>query len=145
MHQAGYLIQMLLTIIAGRGLAPESLDPWRAWVAFKQFARMVDEAPDPGVSVQLTRNRRARTVNLFLVRQAVEPEADRLEPTGGVVVELTFDDPGSPGPDQEFWSFDYGSFERFVDVVEQTPEIADRFTQVPRGSKVYWEDSKTLT
>jgi len=141
LHQAAYLFQMLLTILAGRGLSQEALDPWRAWVAFKQFVRLVDESPDPGVSVQLTRNRRAKTLNLFLVRQAVEPEDDRLEPTGGVVVELTFDDQDGSGPDQEFWSFDYGSFERFVDVVEQTPEIADRFTQAPRSSEVYWEDA----
>jgi hypothetical protein len=141
LHQASYLFQMLLTILAGRGLAPEALDPWRAWVAFKQYVRLVDEAPDPGISVQLTRNRRAGALKLLLLRQAVEPVDNWLEPAGGVVVELTFDDQGMSGPDLEFWSFDYGSFERFVDVVEQTPAIADLLTQAPRSSEVYWEDA----
>jgi hypothetical protein len=140
-HPASYLLQMLLTILSGHGLVPEALDPWRAWVCFKQFVRVVDESPDPGVSVQLTKNRHARTVSLMLLRQAVEAEADWLEPTGGVVVELTFTEPDPQEPDQEFWSFDFGTFARFVDIVEQAPAVADRFLRSPVRTSVYWQDA----
>ena len=141
MHLASYLLQMLLTILAGHGLAPEALDPWRAWVSFKQYVRVVDEVPDPGVSVQLTRDRHAKTVSLILLRQVVEADEDWLGPVGGVVVELTFEEADSSGPDREFWSFDFGSFERFVDVVEQTPALTDRFLRAPVRSAVYWQEA----
>ena len=139
MHLAGYLLQMLLTTLSGHGLAPEALDPWRAWVLFKQYARIVDESPDPGVSVQLTSNRHDKTISLIFVRQAVEPGEDWLAPTGGAVVELTFAAPEHPGPNVELWSFDYPSFDRFVDIVEQTPAIADRLVEAPLRSSVYWQ------
>ncbi len=44
---------MLLSLLANKGLAGEALDPWRGWVTFKEYARLVDEVPDPGISVQL--------------------------------------------------------------------------------------------
>jgi hypothetical protein len=138
-HLAAYLLQMLLAILGNHGLAAEALDPWRAWVIFKQYARVVDESPDPGVSVQLSRNHRDHTVSLLFVRQAVEIQEDWLDPTGGAVIEFTFEDSGRPEPHVELWSFDYGSFERFVDVVEQTPAIADRLLQAPLRSSVYWQ------
>ena len=141
MHQASYLLPMLLAMLAGRGLAPETLDPWRAWVVFKQFVRVVDEVPDPGVSVQLTRTTR-RTVTLSFVRQVVEQgDDDWLVPVGGLVVQCEFDN-WKPGDDEpEFWSFDFGSFDRFVDLVEQNPAIADRLTQKASRSRVSWEDA----
>lgn len=139
MHLASHLLQMLLAICGSHGLAPEALDPWRAWVSFKQYVRVVDESPDPGVSVQLTKDRGAKTVSLMFVRQVVETDEDWLEPTGGVVVELTFEQPRANELDQEFWSFDFRSFDRFVDIVEQTPAIADRFLEAPVRTAVYWQ------
>lgn len=53
-RRSQYLLMTLVSLLAARGLAPDSLDTWRAWVTFKQFARQVAEEPDPGVSVQLT-------------------------------------------------------------------------------------------
>jgi hypothetical protein len=40
------LLGLLLTLLAARGLAPEALDPWRAWVVFKEFARASAEDTD---------------------------------------------------------------------------------------------------
>lgn len=140
MHQASYLLPMLLTMLAGRGLAPETLDPWRAWVIFKQYARAVDEIPDPGVSVQLTRDDAGRAT-LEFIRQVVEADDDWLEPVGGVVMSFTFNDRHPDGDFHEFWSFEYRSFERFVDAVEQTPDIADLLVQRPTRSVVRWEDA----
>ncbi len=45
MRRASNLLPMLLGLLAARGLAPEALDPWRAWVIFKHYARVVDETP----------------------------------------------------------------------------------------------------
>jgi hypothetical protein len=54
MRRAPQLLQLLLTLLATNGLAPEALTPWRSWVLFKQFVRTVDELPDPCVSVQIS-------------------------------------------------------------------------------------------
>ena len=64
MKRAQFLLHMLLALLATRGLMPETLDPWRGWVAFKRYARLVNEVPDPGVSVQITRGANPRTVPL---------------------------------------------------------------------------------
>ncbi len=106
------LLQLLLLGLAARGLAPETLDPWRGWVAFKQYARVADEIPDPGVSVQLTRTEDEHTVKVLFVRQEVEWGTDWLEPVGGVVCEFTFPLERARAADWELWSFDYL---RFVD------------------------------
>lgn len=142
MHHASYLLSMLLTMVASRGLAAEALDPWRAWVVFKQYARIVDESPDPGVSVQLVRYPGYWHSNLSFIRQVVErQEDDWLEPVGGVIVEFELEDPDRSHAHEELWSFEFGSFERFVDAVEQNPAIADRLVQRPIKSRIYWEDA----
>jgi hypothetical protein len=55
MRRGQILLEMLLLALAAHGLGPTALDPWRGWVVFKEFARAAAEAPDPGVSVQVTR------------------------------------------------------------------------------------------
>jgi hypothetical protein len=142
MRRAPFLLHMLLALLATHGLAPETLDPWRGWVAFKRYARLVREVPDPGVSVQITHDPEHRTVNLFYVRQAIEADEHQwLEPLGGVVCEFTFPAGGARPGEWELWSFDSPTFERFVDRVEQHPEFADLMTQAPLRSAVYWEDA----
>jgi hypothetical protein len=49
MRRAAVLLSMLLGMLAARGLAPEALDSWRAWVVFEawtfdcqSFERFVD-------------------------------------------------------------------------------------------------------
>jgi hypothetical protein len=83
MRRGQILLEMLLLALAAHGLGSDGLDPWRGWVDFKQFARAVAEAPDPGVGVQVTRDEDNRTVSLFFVRQVVDSLEDWLEPTGG--------------------------------------------------------------
>ena len=39
------------------------------------------------------------------------------------------------------WSFDYSSFDRFVDVVEQEPMFQDLTVTRPLRSAVYWEEA----
>jgi hypothetical protein len=143
MHRASFLLQLFLSLLSARGLHADALDAWRGWVAFKQYARIAHEVPDPGVSVQLTGRQgpAADETRLVLLRQVVEPNRDWLHPVGGVVCELTFVDPQLRVPNVQFWSFDYGSFERFVDVVEQTPAFADLMARRPVSSSVYWLDA----
>src|SRR3712207_4695764 len=105
-----YLLATLLALLAARGLAAEGLDPWRGWVVFKQFARQVAEQPDPGVSVQIT-SLGDDSTRLYFLRQVLEPDADRLEPVGGVVCDFSFAPRPSPTPDWEAWSFDHATFE----------------------------------
>ena len=136
-----FLLATLLTLLAARGLAPEALDPWRGWLSFKQFAREVAEVPDQGVSVQITSVPRSDAVRLFLLHQVLSPEADRLEPVGGVVCEFTFPVRGAPLSEWEAWSFDSSTFERFVDLVEQYPAFARLMNERPVATSVYWEDA----
>ena len=58
MKRGNLLLQFFLGVLAAQGLAAEALDPWRGWVAFKEFARRAAEEPDSGVSVQFTRSLR---------------------------------------------------------------------------------------
>ena len=45
-----YLVAAFLSLLGSKGLAPETLDTWHGWPAFKEFARATAETPDPGVS-----------------------------------------------------------------------------------------------
>jgi hypothetical protein len=141
MYRASYLLQLFLSLLSARGLAAETVDAWRGWLTFKQYARIASEIPDPGISVQIVPERRSDEVRLVFLRQVVEPDGDWLEPVGGVVCELTLSEPNVRVSPFAFWSFDYGTFERFVDVVEQTPPFADLMARRPVRSAVYWEDA----
>ena len=133
------LVSVFLLTLAAHGLSATTLDPWRGWVAFKEFARSVDETPDPGVSVQFTRPLDDGLPRLIFVRQVVRTEAGRLEPEGGVVCEFTFPRIRRSEPDWQHWSFETSSFERFVDRVELEPMFQDLIVMRPIRSAVYWE------
>jgi hypothetical protein len=141
-EHASHLLQMLLTLLAVNGVAPEAADPWRGWMTFKQYVRIVDEVPDPGVSVQVLRHRDHST-SLVLLRQVLDQEGDWLQPVGGVVVKFNYpsDTGDAEGPEWEFWSFDHCTFERFVDCVEQHEEFAYLMLQSPRRTWVTWLDA----
>lgn len=140
-NRSTYLLAAMLGVLAARGLAPESLDPWRGWVAFKQFAREVAEAPDPGVSVQIEPLNDRRPIHLYFLRQVVVLEGNRLEPIGGVVCELTFAPRRRTPRHWQAWSFDSPDFERFVDLVEQHPLFGELMVTRPLASAVYWENA----
>ena len=141
MRRASILLSMVLGMLAARGLAAEALDSWRAWVVFKHFARVAHETPDPGVSVQI--QRAPDEARLYLIRQVLEPDRDQdwLRPVGGVVCELSFSEPPATVRDFAVWSFDHGSFERFVDHVEGDAGFADLIARRPTLSDVYWLDA----
>jgi hypothetical protein len=132
------LLSTLLVAIAAHGLASEALTPWRSWVVFKEFARDVAESPDPGVSVQITRDNPEGSVSLILVRQVVEPIGDWLEPTGGVVCEMKFPRGRKHVAEWEVWSFESPSFDRFVDLVESNADFQELVVNAPWDSSVYW-------
>ncbi len=134
------LVLSLLEVFAAHGLQPAAMDPWRSWVAFKQFARSIAEEPDPGVSVQVNKEKDGGT-NLFFLRQAFDPTDSQIEPVGGVVCEFNFPANGPRNAQAAWWSFDHGTFERFVDGVEQDQVIADLFVRAPTKSSVYWEEA----
>ena len=138
MRRGQILLELLLLALAAHGLGGEGLDPWRGWVVFKQFARAVSEAPDPGVSVQITNDEANESVSMVFVRQLVDQVDDWCEPAGGVVCEFTF----ASGPrrvgDWEAWSFEAASFDRFVDLVEENGSFQDLVVRSPQSSTVYW-------
>ena len=138
MRRGPILLEMLLLALAAHGLGPEGLDPWRGWIVFKQFARAVAEAPDPGVSVQVTRDELDESVSMVFVRQVIDPVEDWLEPAGGVVCEFTFAVGSRHIDEWEAWSFEAASFERFVDLVEENSSFQDLVANRPVSSAVYW-------
>jgi hypothetical protein len=132
------LLQTLLLAIATHGLASETLTPWRGWVVFKEYVRNVAESPDPGVSVQITRDDADGTRSLIFLRQVVEQTGDWLEPIGGVVCEITFNQNRNRMPDGEAWSFDSPDFDRFVDLVEGSAAFQELAVNTPLHSSVYY-------
>lgn len=136
-----FLLATLMALLAARGLSPETLDPWRSWISFKQFAREVAEVPDHGVSVQITSVGRSDAVRMYFLRQVLSPEGNRLEPVGGVVCAFTFQARRAPTSDWEAWTFDSSTFERFVDLVEQYPPFGRLMNEHPVATSVYWEDA----
>ena len=164
MRRGHLLLQLFLAILAAHALAPDALDPWRGWLAFKEFARRTPEQPDPGISVQFAPGGPdSPELSLLFLRQEVEREGDRLEPTAGVVCELRFS-PEALRAERwakrssrwrtprlaaraevprawAVWSFDFPTFERFVDAVEQQPEFQDLVVQRPLGSQVYYQEA----
>lgn len=135
------LLPVFLLTLAAHGLAPAALDPWRGWLAFKEFARAVQEVPDPGVSVQFTRTTEDGQTRLVFLRQAGDTDDGWSTPVGGVVCEFIFPRARHRVPAWDRWSFDYGSFERFVDIVEQEPVFQDLIVTRPLRSAVYWEEA----
>jgi hypothetical protein len=132
------LLETLLLAIAAHGLTPETQTPWRGWVLFKEYVRSVAESPDPGVSVQISRNDADQTVSLFFVRQVVERVDDWLEPIGGVVCEITFQQGKKRLLEWDLWSFDSSTFERFEVVVLGSYAFGDLVETKPLVSSVYW-------
>ena len=133
------LLSALLLTLGSHGLAPEALDPWRGWVAFKEFARAAAETPDPGVSVQFTPAGTGTETRLVFLRQEAELEDGDLRPRGGIICEFTFPAIAYATP-WERWSFDHASFERFVDVVELEPSFQELLVTRPVRSAVYWQE-----
>jgi hypothetical protein len=132
------LLKTLLVALAAHGLAAETVTPWRGWVVFKDYVRSVAEVPDPGVSVQITRDDLEGTVSLIFLRQVVEQVDDWLEPTGGVVCEMIFQQSDRRLPEFDAWSFDAPNFDRFVDVVESSADFQKLALTKPLMSLVYW-------
>lgn len=134
------LLLSLVTVLAARGLRADALDPWRGWVAFKEFARGIAEEPDPGVSVQVSTDEDGRA-HLILLRQAFDAGGSGRYPAGGVVCEFVFPACRTRIADVEWWTFDHGTFARFVDRVEQDIVIADVLVRDVEKSSVYWEEA----
>jgi hypothetical protein len=129
------LLSIFLLTLAAHGLAPGSLDPWRGWMAFKEYARMTSEFPDPGMSVQFTPVTEDGEAQLIFLRQKLEPRKQWLAAVGGVVCELRFEPLRRDTRAWDLWSFDYSSFERFVDVVEQEPAFQDLMVKRPQYTR----------
>ena len=108
-------------------------------MAFREFALAVQETPDPGVSVQITPDPSEGTTRLVLMRQVVEADDDWLAPIGGVTCELTFASTAEHPSEWDAWSFDYPTFERFVNAVEEHPPFQELLVQRPLASVVYWQ------
>jgi len=140
MSRVEKLLTAFLAILAVHGLEADALDPWRGWLAFKEYARATSEQPDQGVSVQVGLDG-DQVTHLYFLRQAAVLTADRLEPVGGVVCDFCYPSRSAATLTSEYWSFDYATFERFVDVVEQDPVIAELFLQRPVSSQLYWQEA----
>jgi hypothetical protein len=137
---AATLLQMLLTLLAVNGVPHDAADAWHGWTTFKQYVRTVDEIPDPGVTVQAQRHADDST-SLIFMRQVLDDDGERLQPAGGVVLELNYDVHHGEQDEWSVWSFDHSTFDRFVDVVEQNDEFARLMVKRPTWSSVYWIDA----
>jgi hypothetical protein len=140
-NRSTYLLAALLGLIASHGMSPETLDPWRGWVTFKQFVRQVNDEPDQGISVQMIPTGDRGPIRLAFVRQVLQRVDDRMEPVGGVVCDFWFEARRQTPPSWEAWSFDSPTFERFVDLVEQHPLINELMVTRPLSSDVYWQEA----
>lgn len=140
-NKSSYLLAALFSVLAARGLDADALDPWRGWLAFKQFARDVAEMPDHGVSVQLIPLGDGEPIRLAFVRQRLEPVGDRLEPVGGVVCAFEFAPRRRTPTEWQAWSFDSATLDRFIDLVEQDPVVSDLLATRALSSAVYWENA----
>jgi hypothetical protein len=138
MRSGPILLETLLLAIAAHGLTPETLTPWRGWVLFKEYVRSVAESPDPGVSVQISRDDANQTVSVIFLRQVVERVDDWLEPIGGVVCEITFQQGKKRLLEWDLWSFDSPTFDRFEDIVLSSYAFDDLVGTKPLVSSVYW-------
>ncbi len=135
----GNQLLAFLAILASHGLEPDALDPWRGWLAFKEYVRAATDHRDPGVSIQVTVDP-WRNTRLYLVRQVADPESEELTPVGAVICDFHFVN-REPPAEREFWTLDYSDFERFVNVVEQDPIVAALFLEQPGASDIYWEEA----
>ena len=140
MKRGHVLLQVLLVAFAAHGLSPESLDTWRAWMAFREFALAAQETPDSGVSVQITPDPSEGAIRLGFVRQVAESRDDWLHPVGAVVCELTFVSTAAHAAEWDAWSFEYPTFDRFVSAVEEHPAFQELIVRRPLTSAVYWQD-----
>ena len=96
------------------------------------------EVPDPGISVQITRDDLDGTVSLIFLRQVVEQIDDWVEPIGGVVCEITFQLGNKRLIERDVWSFDAPDFDRFADLVESSADFQMLALTKPLESSVYW-------
>jgi hypothetical protein len=135
------LLHGFLLALSAHGLAPEALDPWRGWVIFKHYARETAEVPDPGVSVQFTREPAGQGSRLVFLRQVIRVEGERLEPVGGMVCEFSFALVPDRGSTWDEWSFEHPTFERFVDAVERHPSFQELVVRSPEWTAVYWQEA----
>ena len=132
------LLTLLLAFCASHGVAPDTPDAWSAWKTFKSFARATAEVPDPGVSVQLV-DRDDGYEHVALVRQVLLGDERWLRPTGAVVWELRFKPSGPVIEEEDIWTFDFRSFDDFVDAVEQHETIAPLLAREVSSGEIYWE------
>ena len=138
MRTGRILLEALLLALAAHGLTPEAVTTWRGWFVFKEYVRDAAESPDPGVSVQLFRDDSEGTVSLIFMRQVVEPIGDWLQPTGGVVCEITFRQGARRAPQWDVWSFDAPNLDRFFRLVEGSADVEELALEKPLYSSVYW-------
>jgi hypothetical protein len=131
-------LSLLREVCDRHGISPNTKDVWRAWKVFKQFARTVDEIPDPGVSVQIYENESGVSVLAF-VRQVVEEDEDNLQPAGGLIWEFALNEAELIEP-LELWSFDFRTFNDFVDSVEGHPAVSPLLNGPASPGELYWDE-----
>jgi hypothetical protein len=98
--------------------------------------RLVNEVPEPGVSVQYLVPDAGPPLLVF-ARQVLEPEGDALEPAGAVAVELELAmDLGEL--EWDLWSFDFQDFDDFVAAVEADERFAKAASRLPLDAAIKW-------
>jgi hypothetical protein len=141
MHQSSDLLVALMGMLSPHVFDDAPTDPWLGWKTFKEFARTAHEIPDPGVSVQIDPDGADDEVHLFLVRQLVAREGDQFVPTGAVVCEFVFAPRRRRPLEWREWSFEYPTFEAFVDAVEQHAVVSELLVTRPLRSFVYVKEA----
>ena len=132
-------------VLAAAGLTEEALDPWRAWKAFKTFARVPVEDVVDDVTVQYGLERAEdgqQHVALLLSREFSERNAEEgADPVCHLGCELLYAaDALAHAPEGEYWTQDYASFQQFVDQVESAEGFQLLMNAMPLASSLFREE-----
>jgi hypothetical protein len=57
------------------------------------------------------------------------------------VCEIVFNEPIPSGIESELWTFDFSTFEEFVDAVEQGDDFSALIVKTADESSVYWAEA----
>jgi hypothetical protein len=133
---SAHLLQALAATYQAQQRDPRTGNLWDSWKCFKLFVRLVNEVPEPGVSVQYLVPDEGAPLLVF-ARQVLEPDNDALEPAGAVACEFELsEDLGDL--EWDLWSFDFREFDDFVAAVEADDRFIKAVSHPPRDAWIRW-------
>ncbi len=134
---------VLLQLLAEAQLAPDALDPWEGWRAFKRFCAQEVEDVYDAASFQagcFVVEGGGNHPFAYFIRQFSEREDGEDVGVRRVVIALEYSGTGTDEIDAEVWTHDFRSFEEFASVVEGLPQFQALAARRPLRTEVYSEE-----